>query len=78
MKEEYILYLDESELSDSGIFAIAGFAIKKDNIKLLEEKIRDVKKLIWNESYILLIIQFFIVQNFEMYLKKEIYKLQGR
>lgn len=53
MKEEYILYLDESELSDSGTFAIAGFAIKKDNIELLEEKIRDVKKLIWNESYIL-------------------------
>ena len=30
MKDEYILYLDESELKRSRTFAIAGIAIKKD------------------------------------------------
>lgn len=46
MKDEYILYLDESEFKTSKTFAIAGVAIKKENISLLEQGIEEVKKLI--------------------------------
>ena len=54
MKDEYVLYLDESESKKKETFAIAGIAIKKDNIGLLEEKMAEVKKLIWDEEYITL------------------------
>ncbi len=54
MKDEYVLYLDESEFKRSMTFAIAGIAIKKDNIGLLEKEIAEVKKLIWDEEYITL------------------------
>lgn len=36
MKDEYVLYLDESELKRSKTFAIAGIAIKKDKVEFLE------------------------------------------
>lgn len=52
MKDEYVLYLDETELKKSNTFAIAGIAIKKDKIELLEQGLMEVKKVIWNESYI--------------------------
>lgn len=52
MKDEYILYLDESEFKNTKTFAIAGIAIKKGNISLLEQGMKEVKKLIWSEEYI--------------------------
>lgn len=52
MKDEYILYLDESEFKASKTFAIAGIALKKENINILEQGIREVKNLIWGEEYI--------------------------
>ena len=32
MRDEYIMYLDESEALQSKTFAIAGFVVKKDQI----------------------------------------------
>lgn len=52
MKDEYVLYLDESEFKRSMTFAIAGIAIKKDNIGLLEKEIAEVKKLIWDRTIV--------------------------
>lgn len=52
MKDEYILYLDESLNTHKKKFAIGGFAIKKDNVTSFESSIMEVKKLIWNEEYI--------------------------
>lgn len=52
MKDEYVLYLDESELKKSKTFAIAGIAVKKDNVIMLEQGMNEVKKLIWSEEYI--------------------------
>lgn len=52
MKDEYILYLDESEFNKSKTFAIAGIAIKKENIIILEQGIEEIKKIIWKEDYI--------------------------
>lgn len=52
MKEEYILYLDESEQNKTENFAIAGLAIKKADIPILDEEISKVKQLIWNDEYI--------------------------
>lgn len=52
MKDEYVLYLDESEFKTSKTFAIAGIAIKKKNIGLLEQGMEEVKRLIWSEEYI--------------------------
>jgi hypothetical protein len=52
MKDEYILYLDESEFKLSKTFAIAGIAIKKENICWLEQGMEEVKKIIWGEEYI--------------------------
>ena len=49
-----LLYLDESEFKRSMTFAIAGIAIKKDNIGLLEKEMAEVKKIIWDEEYITL------------------------
>ena len=45
MKDEYVLYLDESELKRSKTFAIAGIAIKKDKVEFLEREMNEVKKL---------------------------------
>lgn len=53
MKDEYILYLDESEFKNTKTFAIAGIAIKKRNISLLEQGMEEVKKYIWSEEYII-------------------------
>ena len=52
MKDEYILYLDESEFKNTKTFAIAGIAIKKRNISLLEQGMEEVKKFIWSDEYI--------------------------
>ena len=52
MKDEYILYLDESEFRRTRTFAIAGIAIKKDNVELLETGMAEIKKIIWDETYI--------------------------
>ena len=54
MKDEYVLYLDESELKRSKTFAIAGIAIKKDKVEFLEREMNEVKKLIWGEEYVVL------------------------
>lgn len=53
MKDEYVLYLDESEFKRSMTFAIAGIAIKKDNIGLLEKEMAEVKKLFGMRSILL-------------------------
>lgn len=53
MKEEYILYLDESEHKKTKNFTIAGLAIKKSDIPTLETRILETKKLIWEADYIL-------------------------
>ncbi len=52
MKDEYVLYLDESEFKNSKTFTIAGIAIKKENVELLEKGLMEIKKLIWSEEYI--------------------------
>lgn len=52
MRDEYVLYLDESEFKRSKTFAIAGIAVKKDNIDLLEQGITEIKKLVWSEEYV--------------------------
>ena len=52
MKDEYVLYLDESELKRSRTFAIAGIAIKKDKVEFLEREMNEVKKLLWGEEYV--------------------------
>lgn len=51
MKDEYVLYLDESEFKSSKSFVIAGIAIRKDQISLLEEELDEVKKLVWSDEY---------------------------
>lgn len=53
MKDEYVLFLDESEFKSSKTFAIAGIALKKDNVCILEQGLEEIKKLIWDEKYIL-------------------------
>jgi len=52
MKDEYVLYLDESEFKNKKTFSIAGIAIKKANICILEQGLEEIKKLIWDEEYI--------------------------
>lgn len=52
MKDEYILYLDESEFKASKTFAIAGIAIKKDSIPRLEQKLDEIKSLVWDKDFI--------------------------
>ena len=52
MKDEYVLFLDESEFKTSKTFTIAGIAIKKDDICILEQGLEEIKKLIWDEEYI--------------------------
>lgn len=52
MKDEYVLYLDESEFKNSKTFAIAGIAIKKDNISKLEKGLTEVKSLVWSKDFL--------------------------
>lgn len=52
MKDEYVLYLDESEFKSSKTFAIAGIAVKKNDVPVLEQGITEIKRLIWDEQYI--------------------------
>lgn len=54
MKDEYILYLDESEAKKSKTFAIAGIAIKKENVQILEDGIKEIKNIIWSDEYLAL------------------------
>ena len=53
MKDEYVLYLDESEFKSSKTFAFAGIAVKKDDICILEQGLEEIKRLIWDEQYII-------------------------
>lgn len=52
MKDEYVLFLDESEFKTSKTFAIAGIALKKEYVPILEQGLEDIKKLLWTEQYI--------------------------
>lgn len=52
MKDEYVLYLDESEFKNSKTFVIAGIAVKKDKIELLEKELYQVRRLVWSDEYI--------------------------
>lgn len=52
MRDEFVLYLDESESRKRKSFAIAGIAIKKNDICTLEQGLTEIKKLIWDEEYI--------------------------
>ncbi len=52
MRDEYILYLDESETSYSKTFAIAGFVVKKDQISFLQNELQEMKRLVWSDEYI--------------------------
>ena len=52
MRDEYVLFLDESEIVRSNTFAIAGIALKKKEVCILEEKVEEIKKLIWDDEYI--------------------------
>lgn len=52
MKDEYVLYLDESEFKSSKTFVIAGIAIRKDQILSLEKELAEIKQLVWSDEYI--------------------------
>jgi len=52
MKEEYVLYLDESEFSNTSSFVIGGFAIKKSLIPKINEDMAAIKELLWTNEYI--------------------------
>lgn len=52
MKEEYTLYLDESRILSSGIFAMAGIIIRKNDAAWLGAQVREIKRLIWEDEYI--------------------------
>ena len=52
MKDEYVLYLDESEIQ-SKKFAIAGFAIKKSNISNIEQSLCALKEMVWGKEYVI-------------------------
>lgn len=52
MKDEYVLYLDESEFKKSKTFVIAGIAVRKDQIILLEKELDEIKQLVWSGEYI--------------------------
>lgn len=71
MKDEYVLYLDESEFKASKTFAIAGIAVKKENIDMLEMGVNEIKNLFGMISTFQKIILFSIVRNYRRYLQKE-------
>lgn len=72
MKDEYVLYLDESEFKASKTFAIAGIAVKKENIDMLEMGVNEIKKNLFGMiSTFQKIILFSIVRNYRRYLQKE-------
>ena len=71
MKDEYILYLDESEFNKSKTFAIAGIAIKKENIIILEQGVEEIKKSFGKKIIFLLIILFCIVLNYRRFFLTE-------
>lgn len=52
MKGEYYLYLDESEDEENHIFTMSGVIINVENIGYLEDEISQIKKTIWEESYV--------------------------
>ena len=52
MKEEYVLYLDESESKKTKTFGIAGIALKKENVHILEKGMDEIKRIIWDKEYI--------------------------
>ncbi len=52
MKGEYYLFLDESEDEENNVFAMSGVIVNTENLAALEEEIFQVKKIIWEESYV--------------------------
>lgn len=48
--DEYVLYLDES--ANKNYFSISGVIIKKEKIELLKQELCDIKKCIWDDSFI--------------------------
>lgn len=52
MKAEYTLFLDESYNNDTELFCIAGCIIKNSDIKNLDLKINEIKKVIWTDNEI--------------------------
>lgn len=44
--------MDESEFSGSKTFAIAGIALAKKQISVLEQGMQEIRRLIWSEEYI--------------------------
>lgn len=51
--EKYTLFLDESSNKEKGTILVAGFVIPNNQIALLSNFILEIKKLIWNEEFIL-------------------------
>ena len=51
MKDEYVLFLDESE-TKSSIFTISGIALKKSSFLTLETACQEIKSLVWNKEFI--------------------------
>lgn len=47
--EEYLLFLDESSMNN--FCAVGGIIVKKDDCINLENKIKDLKKILWGEEY---------------------------
>ncbi len=50
---EYTLFLDESTSEDKNYVCVGGFAIKNDDIEKLRNKMNDIRKIIWDDKYIL-------------------------
>lgn len=50
--DEYTLYLDESSDKSQKLFSISGLIVNNSNIDILNTGILDMKKYIWDESYI--------------------------
>lgn len=52
MKDEYILFLDESETKGNNFFGIAGCIIKKNEIEALKVVIEECKSVLWDSDII--------------------------
>lgn len=61
--DEYTLYLDESSDKSQKLFSISGLIVNNSNIDILNTGILDMKKYIWDESYIEKTIQYYIALN---------------
>ena len=50
--EKYTLFLDERDDSTSGHILVSGFTIPNNQLDLFEQKISEVKEIIWDKAYI--------------------------